>query len=398
MRRPHPFMAHLGSAHLLERSLLLSQQVEGVETWQHRTTSPVLPLIAKVLGLGVLALAIAQPVPGLAQTTEPQYSPLIETSLPSLSPYRQPDLEPYFLGAGDAIQIDIFDIPEFSGENGRYTVLVDGSLNLPWVGKVSVRGLTLEEAATRLSQQYARFVNDPLVTVTLLAPRPMRFGVVGQVNRPGVYTISPEAGELQRYTVTQAIQAAGGITQVANVRSIEVRRPQPSGGEDRIPIDLWSFLQTGDLTEDLVLRDGDTLVIPQVTALSPEEASQLASTSFSPATITVNVVGEVVNPGQVEVQPNTTLNQAILAAGGFDNRRARRKDVELIRLNPDGSTSRTTIEIDFSEGIDEASNPPLRNNDIIIVRRSGVASTSDFLDTVLTPVTSVFSILRLFGL
>lgn len=353
--------------------------------------------VRSLLSLGVLAMAIAHPAPTLAQSAEPQYTPLTN-SLPSISPYRQPSSEPYILGAGDSIQVDIFDVPEFSGENGQHTVLVDGTLNLPWVGKVSVQGLNLDQAAAALAQEYSRFINDPLITVTLVAPRPMRFGVVGQVNRPGVYTINPTAGELQRYTVTQAIQAAGGITQVANVRGIEVRRPQPNGTEDRIAIDLWDFLQTGDLNEDLVLRDGDTLVIPQVTTLSAEEASQLASTSFSPTTISINIVGEVENPGQVQVLPNTTLNQGILAAGGFDAGRARRSEVELIRLNPDGTVTRRSIPVDFSAGINEESNPPLRNNDIIVVGRSGIASTTDFLDTVLRPVTSVFSILRLFGL
>ncbi|MBD1912802.1 MULTISPECIES: polysaccharide biosynthesis/export family protein [unclassified Leptolyngbya] len=360
------------------------------------------------ISLGVLAVvAIAQPSPSLAQPAQPQsaqsqspqaqYTPYTGSVVPGISPYRQPDLEPYILGAGDGIQIDIFDVPEFSGQNGQYTVLIDGTLNLPWVGKVPVQGLNLEQAAQVLSQRYARFINDPLITVTLLTPRPLRVGVVGQVNRPGVYTVAANATDTQRFTVTQAIQNAGGITQLANVRGIEVRRPQSNGRDENISIDLWSFLQTGDLSEDLVLRDGDTLVIPEVTALTPEEATQLASTSFSPESINVNVVGEVVNPGQLAVLPNATLNQAILAAGGFDNRRARRRDVQLIRLNNDGTVDKRTIPVDFAEGISEDNNPSLRNNDIIVVGRSGIASTSDFLDTVLTPVTSVFSIFRLFG-
>jgi polysaccharide biosynthesis/export protein len=346
------------------------------------------------VGLSVLAaVAIAQPAPSLAQSTQPQYTPYTG----SISPQRQPDSEPYILGAGDAIQIDIFDVPEFSGGNGQYTVLVDGSLNLPWIGKVPVQGLNLEQAADMLSQRYSRFINEPLITVTLLTPRPLRVGIVGEVNRPGVYTVSADTADTRRYTVTQAIQTAGGITQLANVRSIEVRRPQADGREASIPIDLWSFLETGDLSEDLVLRDGDTLVIPEVAALTPEEATQLASTSFSPESINVNVVGEVVSPGQIAVLPNATLNQAILAAGGFDNRRARRRDVQLIRLNPDGTVAKRTIPVDFAEGINEENNPSLRNNDIIVVGRSGIASTTDFLDTLLTPVTNVFSILRLFG-
>lgn len=359
----------------------------------HWGTRPYPQRACSLLGMGLFALvAIAPAAPGIAQTIQPHYSPFPTTSVTGSS-----EAQPYRLGAGDAIQIDIFDVPEFSGAAGQYTVLIDGTLNLPWVGKVPVQGLNLEQAADSLARHYARFINDPLVTVTLLTPRPLRVGIVGQVNRPGVYTVSPDAGAVQRYTVTQAIETAGGITQLANVRTIEVRRPQFQGRDESIPVDLWSFLQTGDLTQDVVLRDGDTLVIPEADTLTAMEATQLASTSFSPETINVNVVGEVVNPGQLSILPNSTLNQGILAAGGFDNRRARRSSVELIRLNPDGSVARRTIPVDFSEGISEEMNPPLRNNDIIVVGRSGVASTTDFLDTLLTPVTNVFSILRLFG-
>lgn len=345
-----------------------------------------LPAIALMGGL-LLHLS----APGLAQSVQP-YDPATST-------FRgfNFESEPYRLGPGDSIQIDIFDIPEFSGTNGQYTVLVDGTLNLPWIGKVNVWGLNLDQASAAIARAYAGYINDPLITVSLLAPRPLRFGIVGQINRPGVYTIEADSADSQRYTVTQAIQAAGGITQAANVRSIEVRRPQPNGSEERIAVDLWAFLQGGELDQDIVLRDGDTINIPQAQTLTALEASQLASTSFSPESIVVNVVGEVVSPGQQDVLPNATLNQAILAAGGFDTRRARRGSVELVRLNPDGTVSNRTIPVDFADGIDEETNPPLRNNDIIIVGRSGIASASDFLDTVLTPVTSVFSILRLFG-
>lgn len=309
------------------------------------------------------------------------------------------NLDGYTLGPGDTIRIDIFDIPEFSGSNGQYNVLVDGTLNLPWIGNVSVYGLTLKEAADTLASRYSRYINDPLVTVTLLAPRPLRLGIVGQVNRPGVYTVdSAGGGATQRQTVTQVIQAAGGITQTADVRQIQVRRPLLGGNEEIIDVDLWSFLQTGDLSQDIVLRDGDTVVIPMATALTPEEVAQVASASFSPASININVVGEVVNPGVVTVPPNSTLNQAILAAGGFDNRRARRGEVDLIRLNPDGTVTKRDVSIDFEAGIDENQNPALRNNDIIVVGRSGLASTSDFLGTLLSPLNGVFGILRLFGL
>ncbi|MGG6294355.1 polysaccharide biosynthesis/export family protein [Leptolyngbya sp. AN02str] len=305
--------------------------------------------------------------------------------------------EPYILGAGDTIRVDIFDVPEFSG--AQYTVLLDGSLNLPWIGKIFIKEMNLDQAAEAIATRYAQYINQPLVTVTLLAPRPLRIGVVGQVNRPGVYTVGAEfsGGAAQRYTVTQAIQAAGGITQMADVRQIEIRRAQQTSQAETINVDLWTFLQAGDLGQDAILRDGDTLYIPQATALTPQEASQLAATTFSPTSIKINVVGEVVRPGTVDLPPNTTLNQAILAAGGFSNTRARRAEVELIRINADGTVAKREIDINFSSGIDEANNPPLRSNDIILVNRSTTARVSDFLNTLLTPINGAFAILRLFG-
>jgi polysaccharide export outer membrane protein len=52
----------------------------------------------------------------------------------------------------------------------------------------------------------------------------------------------------------------------------------------------------------------------------------------------------------------------------------------------------------LSQGINDKTNPPLRNNDVLVVRRSGLASFSDTLSTVLSPIGGVFTFLRLFGL
>lgn len=304
--------------------------------------------------------------------------------------------EDYVLGPGDQIRIDIFDVPEFSGNNGQYVILSDGTLNLPWVGKISVQNLSLDQAADALEAQYARYIRNPMITVTLLSPRPLRVGIIGQVNRPGVYTVNPGGGA-SRHTVTLAIQAAGGITQLADLRKIEVRRPRGNGFEEVIAANLWDFLQQGDLSQDVPLRDGDTLVVPEATALNPEEAAQLAAANVSPTAININVVGEVMRPGTVSVPPNTSLNQALLAAGGFNNQRARQGSVELIRLNPNGTVDRRRVRIDFSANINPENNPALRANDIVVVGRSTLASTSDFLGSVLNPLNGLFGIFRLLG-
>ncbi|MDG2616836.1 polysaccharide biosynthesis/export family protein [Thermoleptolyngbya sichuanensis XZ-Cy5] len=312
----------------------------------------------------------------------------------------------YTLGAGDQVRVDVFGVADLSGTT--YTLLSDGSLTLPWVGKVVLQGLTTEKASETLVQRYRRYIHRPSITVSLVSPRPVRIGVVGEVNRPGAYTTGQSAGGTIEgdgaaapiRTVTQAIQAAGGITQLADIRNIEIRRPQLGNRQEVIRVDLWAFLQAGELDQDIPLRDGDTLIVPTVSALDPREAVQLAAANFSPETVRINVVGEVKSPGTLALQSNTSLNQAILAAGGFDLTRARTSEVQLIRINPDGSAVRREIQVDLSAEVNEATNPALRNNDIVVVGRSGLARTGDFLNTLLGPINpfvGVFSILRIFG-
>ncbi|MGC1308076.1 MAG: polysaccharide biosynthesis/export family protein [Phormidesmis sp.] len=307
----------------------------------------------------------------------------------------------YLLGVGDQLQVSVFNAEDYSGE---FSVLSGGVLNIPLIGEVLVEGLTPQQAAKEISDRLQEYVRRPRVTVSLLAARPLQVAIAGEVNRPGAYTLSAEGENGSATpTLTQAISQAGGITQSADIRQIVVQRQQ-SGAvasaanlNSEINVNLWQLLKDGQLDADLPLQRGDRILIPQATALSPEESVALASASFSPDEITVNVVGEVESPGAVLVPPNTPLNQALLTAGGF-NRRARQSTVTLIRLNDNGSVAKQDIEVDFEAGINEDSNPPLRPNDTIVVRRNGLTRVTDTLGAVLSPINSGFGLFRLFGL
>jgi polysaccharide export outer membrane protein len=236
--------------------------------------------------------------------------------------------------------------------------------------------------------------------------QPINIAVAGEVFRPGPYRLrggstrtgdagvpGGEGGGGSPTTVTDAIQVAGGIKPLANIRQVEVRRTTRSGSQERFNVDLLSLLQAGDLRQNAILQEGDTVFIPTAAGpVDPAEASQTAAASFSPNSIRINIVGEVRNAGLVEVPPNTPLNQGILAAGGF-NTRARETSVGLVRLNPDGTVTQREINIDFAQGISDADNPTLQNNDIVIVGRSGLASFSDTLGSVANPLSSFLNIL-----
>lgn len=296
--------------------------------------------------------------------------------------------ETYTLGPGDRVFIDIFGLPDYSRD---YQVLVDGSLNLPRVGQIFVAGMTLKEAEEVIFSLYSRSYVQPVTSVILTQSRPLKVAVAGEVNRPGVYTVSLADGKFP--TVTEAIQNAGGVKPDADLRQIRVRRPQPDGTIRDIQVNLWKLIQSGDLDQDITLRDGDRIVIATATEFSPTEAAQLASANFSPATIPIHVVGEVGAPGILDIPTNTPLNQAILAAGGLNEGQASRK-VELIRLNPNGTVTQKQIEVDLSQGINEATNPILKPNDVIVVDRSGMAKARSTAGNIFQ---SIFRILPFFA-
>jgi polysaccharide export outer membrane protein len=436
----------------------------------------------------------------------PVYSPPPPTVTSPLSlPTPPPDL-PYTLGSGDRVQMTIFDVAEY---NGEYPVLIDGTLNLPAIGTVSVRDLTLEQASQKISQRYRSLLVRPIVTLGLVAPRPVRLAIAGEVNRPGSYTVSPggatgfpsvtEAidlaegitlsadvrqvqirrtyqgveefyaidlwelihqgdlaqdvtlrdgdrlfiptaevldrvasrtisdsnlfpstttpvqiavtGEVLRPgthtvsaegsseppTVTQAIGIAEGITPLADVRNIQLRRIKRTGEEEIVIVNLWEILQGGDLEQDIPLQPGDSIIVPKAETINLAEVGELVDATFSPQTIEVNIVGEITTPGTQTLRPNTPLNQAILAAGGFNNR-ARQNRVELIRLNPNGTLMREEIELDLSEGINEENNPLLLNGDVVVVQPSSLTEITDVAGSILAPIGNFFSFLNFFNI
>jgi polysaccharide biosynthesis/export protein len=282
-------------------------------------------------------------------------------------------------GTIQTLRLDLLNLAQ-TGNLSQNPILRDGDM----VQVIERSSMAPDSSALPDLANFATDVNQPL-----------NIAVVGEVNRPGTYVLAnarsnATAGQANnlpvgvRPTLTQALQQAGGITQIADIRGIEVRRKTNAGQVKKIALDLSKLLD-GDISQDLILQQNDTIVIPTATSLTAAEASQRGSASFSPNSIRVNVVGEVERPGTVEVVPNTTLNQALLASGGF-NRRAKKSTVELIRLNPNGSMIKQSIAINLAQGIDDKTNPILRNNDIILVDRSGGAKLSDSLDTILGPL------------
>ena len=154
-------------------------------------------------------------------------------------------------------------------------------------------------------------------------------------------------------------------------------------------------MQRGDKRQNPFLFDGDTILISRAPAPPPDEVLELAAANLSPETISVNVVGEVKAPGRIQLRAGTPLIQGILAAGGPTPMRANRNNVELVRINRDGTATLRRYLIDYRQGVSGPRNPPLRDGDSVVVNRSVLAAGSDALNAFSQPITGLVNILAL---
>ncbi|WP_310428044.1 SLBB domain-containing protein [Chamaesiphon sp. VAR_48_metabat_135_sub] len=292
-------------------------------------------------------------------------------------------------GAGQTVAINLMNLLQ-SGDFGQDIILQDGdTILLPTSSSINS-------------------VNSSLVSASNLGPQaisPPKVVVVGEVNRPGTYTIKGESnntnnntqltGTVALPTITNAIQAAAGIKPTADIRNIQLIRTTRTG-EQKIALNLFKLIQQGDTAQDLILQEGDRIFIPVAQNATAQDVELVASSTFSPATIKVNVIGEAAGSagGGREVPSNTTLNQAILLAGGFNNVRANKNEVDFIRLNPNGTVTKRLIRLNFARGIDPENNPRLQNNDTIVIGRNNLTRIGDGFSTILTPFNGLLNILR----
>jgi len=363
---------------------VVSQKSDALPTLPSSASSPNSSLAVPA------TLPVASPVDAGAST-------IVPTPMSAAAPGTATGWESdYVLGPGDEVRVDVFGAPEYGGD---FVLLSDGTIILPVTGQIALSGLTLSGASEAIAQRYAPYLRSPSVSLSTNTLRPLQVGVVGAVERPGTYTVPVQSnGTVTFPRLTDALRLAGGVSSQADIRDIEIYRPDRFGQAQVLRVNLFSLLQDGNMAGDVVLRSGDTIAIPVATALDPAEAAQIGDANFSPEAVTVYVVGEVDRPGPVQVTPNTPLNQVLLAAGGFDTQRANNNAVGLIRLNTDGSVEERSVAVDLSDGANEETNPLLREDDVIVVDRSGLATFSDSVGLAVNPIgrllSTVFNIFR----
>ncbi|HMJ05770.1 MAG TPA: polysaccharide biosynthesis/export family protein [Chthoniobacterales bacterium] len=159
----------------------------------------------------------------------------------------------YILSANDQVAVEVFGEDDLR-TNGRLNG--EGNLSLPLLGSVHLSGLTLTQAASRLTELYAKdYLVSPKVNVTLVGYAKRRFTILGQVNRPGSFEM-PE-GSPGGVDLLEAIAMAGGYTRIAAPGRISVRR-QTEGGDQVLQVDARKVAKGGGAFR---VRPGDTITV-----------------------------------------------------------------------------------------------------------------------------------------
>ena len=156
------------------------------------------------------------------------------------------------LGAGDIVEVRIFGEPDLSG---MYAVTEDGSLRLPLVGSLPVRGLTGEQLVGRIEEAYnKKYMRAAQATVAVKESNSRKVYVLGEVARPGPYPFE------DHMTVISAIASAGGTTKAADSNRTIVTR-QTSGLAERHTVEAGDMGR--GITADVDLRPGDIVFVPE---------------------------------------------------------------------------------------------------------------------------------------
>lgn len=163
-----------------------------------------------------------------------------------------PARKPYLLKEGDEIDVSVWQEDNL---HKVLKVLPDGSINFPLVGRVVVAGLGAEDVDNLIAAKLKAFLSDPVVNIVISGINGNRVYVIGNVVKPGPVILDVPM------TVLQVLSLAGGLGRFADENAIKVLRATASG-EESLPVRYSDLMKARDLSSNILLRAGDTLLVP----------------------------------------------------------------------------------------------------------------------------------------
>lgn len=243
----------------------------------------------------------------------------------------------YRVGIGDVLDISIPSIasvpfsttsttpyPATREQDRGFTVAPDGTIYLPYVGAVKVQGATIREVQDQVVKELSRFIKTPQVSVSVTQFRSQKVLVAGQVPKPGYLPVTDvpltllgaltAVGSTPQLRSDLVARPVTGSPQQVQIESGDYRRVQLTRGGQTENFDVAALLKGGDMRQDPLLQDGDSIYV------SPVQRNY------------VYVLGEVRQPALLEiVERRTSLAEVLMASGGVNQLTAKAERVYVIR-------------------------------------------------------------------
>lgn len=275
----------------------------------------------------------------------------IDTKMPS-----QEDV--YYIGPNDVLNIIVLGHDELSSPRDFNKGIVgtvvkkDGHIYVPIIGKVKAVGYTAEEFIDVFTKHIEQYILEPHVSIDVLQYKSQKFFVLGQVQKPGAFSVDGSTSLLE------AIGLAGGISELGNLERAYVVREN-----GLLPISLADLLLRGDTRRNIRMKDGDLVYVP------------------SSADQTVYVLGEVPRPGTVKIVSNRlTLGQALAEAGGVLHVEAKRNKIKVIR----GSWQNPTVyTVSYDAILVHGDKVLLQPGDKVVVQPTGLTTLTRYMQQLL---------------
>ncbi|MCX7376128.1 MAG: polysaccharide export protein [Alphaproteobacteria bacterium] len=163
----------------------------------------------------------------------------------------------YVIGAGDALSISVYRAPELSMPG--IPVRPDGRISMPLIPDIVAAGKTPTQLGKELEDRLKEYVQDPIVTVMVtgfIGPFERQVKVVGEATEP---TAIPYRDGM---TVLDVMIATRGLTRYASGNSAKIVR-RVDGRNEEVPVRLNDLIKSGDICQNVEMKPGDTLIIPQ---------------------------------------------------------------------------------------------------------------------------------------
>jgi polysaccharide biosynthesis/export protein len=210
------------------------------------------------VGLLVTLLMVAFSVAGCSSRGSPVVPVAQARSADNMKPTDTTPNDQYVIGAGDSLSVFVYRNPDLS-EPG-VSVRPDGRISVPLIEDITAAGKTPTQLAREIEDRLKKYVQEPNVTVivrSFIGPSDRQIKVIGEATEPAAIPYR------DHMTLLDVMIATKGLTKYAAGNRAEVVRRDPDGKQTTINVKLNDLIKNGDISQNMEMQPGDTLIIPQ---------------------------------------------------------------------------------------------------------------------------------------